>query len=303
MPQTTPPGRYIDSLTEDGRYRLLVEAVTDYAIYMLHADGTIASWNPGAHRLKGYEEAEIIGEHFSRFYTEEDRAKGLPAKALATAASEGKFEGDGWRVRKDGSRFWANVIIDPIRDAAGNLIGYVKITRDLTEQKAAEATLRSSEDQFRRLVQGVTDYSLYMLRPDGKVASWNAGAQRIKGYTPEEIIGEHFSRFYTEEDRLNGEPERALATAIREGRFEKEGWRVRKNGERFWANVIIDAIREGEGEGEASLSVLPKSRVTLPNSGKRASPWIVRVRRCFSRKKWRLSDNSPAASRMISTIC
>ncbi len=262
MPQATPPGRYIDSLTEDGRYRLLVEAVTDYAIYMLHTDGTIASWNPGAHRLKGYQEAEIIGEHFSRFYTEKDRAKGLPAKALATAASEGKFDGEGWRVRKDGSRFWANVIIDPIRDAAGNLIGYVNITRDLTERKAAEATLRSSEDQFRRLVQGVTDYSLYMLRPDGKVASWNAGAQRIKGYTPEEIIGEHFSRFYTEEDRLNGEPERALATAIREGRFEKEGWRVRKNGERFWANVIIDAIREGEGEGEGKGEVIGFAKIT-----------------------------------------
>jgi PAS domain S-box-containing protein len=118
---------------------------------------------------------------------------------------------------------------------------------------AAEMTLRSSEEQFRRLVQGVTDYSLYMLTLDGKVSSWNAGAQRIKGYTPEEIIGEHFSRFYTEEERQNGEPERALATAIREGRFEKEGWRVRKNGERFWANVVIDAIREGEGEGEGEI--------------------------------------------------
>ncbi len=122
--------------------------------------------------------------------------------------------------------------------------------RDITERKAAEATLRSNEEQFKRLVQGVTDYSLYMLALDGKVASWNAGAQRIKGYAPEEIIGQHFSRFYTEEDRQNGEPERALATAAREGRFEKVGWRVRKNGERFWANVIIDAIRDGDGDGE-----------------------------------------------------
>src|SRR5262249_37559661 len=133
------------------------------------------------------------------------------------------------------------------------LVGYAKITRDLTERKATEVQLQRSQDQFRRLVQGVTDYSLYMLDPTGKVASWNAGAQRIKGYAPEEIIGQHFSRFYTEEDRQNGEPERALATARREGRFEKESWRVRKNGERFWANVIIDAIREGEGEGEGEI--------------------------------------------------
>jgi PAS domain S-box-containing protein len=248
MSQSIAPDRFIESLTEDGRYRLLVEAVTDYAIYMLDKNGIVTSWNPGARRFKGYEQAEIIGEHFSRFYTEEDRARGLPARALATAAAEGKFEGEGWRVRKDGKRFWANVVIDPIRDPTGELIGYAKITRDLTEQKAAEATLRSSEEQFRRLVQGVTDYSIYMLDPNGRVASWNTGAQRIKGYTPEEIIGEHFSRFYTEEDRQNGAPARALATARREGRFEKEGWRVRKNGERFWANVIIDAIREGEGE-------------------------------------------------------
>jgi PAS domain S-box-containing protein len=250
MPPTRPPSRFIDSPTEDGRYRLLVEAITDYAIYMLDPDGIVTSWNAGARRFMGYEEAEIVGQHFSRFYTEEDRAAGLPEKALAAATNEGKFEGEGWRVRKDGTRFWVSVVIDPIRNPAGDLIGYAKITRDLTERKASETTLRSSEEQFKRLVDGVADYSLYMLTTDGKVATWNAGAQRIKGYTPEEIIGQHFSRFYTEEDRQNGEPERALATARRDGRFEKEGWRVRKSGEPFWANVIIDAIRDDQGTGE-----------------------------------------------------
>jgi PAS domain S-box-containing protein len=116
------------------------------------------------------------------------------------------------------------------------------------QAKTADESLRSSEEQFRLLVQGVTDYSIYLLGLDGRVATWNAGARRIKGYEPEEIIGQHFSRFYTEEDRQNGEPERALATALRDGRFEKEGLRVRKNGERFWANVIIDAIRNEDGE-------------------------------------------------------
>jgi PAS domain S-box-containing protein len=248
VPQPISSSRFLNSLTEDGRYRLLVDAVTDYAICMLDADGIVTSWNRGARRFKGYEEAEIIGQHFSRFYTEEDRATELPARALAAAAHEGNFEGEGWRVRKDGTRFWASVIIDPIRDGAGNLIGYAKITRDLTERRAAEATLRNSQEQFRRLVQGVTDYSIYMLGLDGRVASWNAGAERIKGYRADEIIGQHFSQFYTEEDRQNGEPERALATALRDGRFEKEGLRVRKNGERFWANVIIDAIRDDDGE-------------------------------------------------------
>ena len=143
------PSRFDNSLTADGRYRLLIQAVTDYAIYMLDPDGTVTSWNPGARRFKGYEEAEIVGQHFSRFYTEEDRASGLPERALAAAREEGKFEGEGWRVRKTGERFWASVIIDPVRDPAGNLVGYAKITRDLTERKAAEEILRKTEEQLQ----------------------------------------------------------------------------------------------------------------------------------------------------------
>ena len=236
-----------DSLTPDGRYRLLVEAVTDYAIYMLDPNGIISSWNAGAQRFKGYEPAEIIGQHFSRFYTDEDREAGLPERALETAAREGKFEGEGWRVRKDGTRFWANTAIDPIRDPSGNLVGFAKITRDLTQRRQADLALRRSEEQFRLLVQGVTDYAIYLLDTEGRITSWNAGAQRIKGYRPEEIIGQHFSRFYTDEDRAADAPKKALETSLREGRFEKEGWRVRKDGERFWANIIIDPIRNDDG--------------------------------------------------------
>jgi PAS domain S-box-containing protein len=226
---------------------MLVEAVTDYAIYMLDPSGIVTSWNPGARRFKGYEESEIIGEHFSRFYTEEDRKTELPQRALETAEREGKFESEGWRVRKDGSRFWAYVIIDPIRDSDGKLVGFAKVTRDLTERRAAEAELRRSQEQFRLLVQGVTDYAIYLLSPDGMVASWNAGAERIKGYKPDEIIGQHFSVFYTEEDRVTGLPAIALETARRDGRFEREGLRIRKDGTKFLANVVIDAIRDGEG--------------------------------------------------------
>ena len=163
------------ALSDDDRARLLIESIRDYAIYMLEPDGTIASWNPGAQRFKGYTAEEIIGQHFSRFYTQEDLANGVPVRALQTAVDTGKFEAEGWRVRMDGTRFWAYVVIDPIHNATGDLLGFAKITRDLTERKAAESALRVSEQQFRMLVQGVTDYAIYMLDRNGYVTNWNAG--------------------------------------------------------------------------------------------------------------------------------
>jgi PAS domain S-box-containing protein len=240
MEPTTP-------FTEDERYRLLVEAVTDYAIFMVDPNGIVSSWNPGAQRFKGYLPNEIIGKHFSQFYTEEDRKSGLPERALRTARLEGKFETEGWRVRKDGTRFWAAVVIDPILSRSGDLLAYAKITRDLTERKDAERKLKQSEEQFRLLVQGVVDYAIYMIDIEGKVTNWNLGAQRIKGYAPDEIIGRHFSQFYTDEDRAAGLPRRALETASREGKFESEGWRIRKDSNRFWAHVVIDALRDETG--------------------------------------------------------
>ncbi|RON51912.1 hybrid sensor histidine kinase/response regulator [Pseudomonas frederiksbergensis] len=230
------------SAIEDSRFRLLIDAVVDYAIYMIDPDGIITSWNAGAKRFKGYEEAEILGEHFSRFYTEPDRLAGLPQRALDTAITEGRFEGEGWRVRKDGTHFWSHVVIDPIIDPSGKLLGFAKITRDLTDRKMAEETLKQSEQQFRLLVQSVTDYAIYMLDASGHLTNWNLGAQRIKGYRPEEVIGKHFSMFYTPDDREAGEPQRALETATREGRFENKAWRVRKDGTQFFAHVVVDPI-------------------------------------------------------------
>ena len=230
------------------RYRLLIDSITDYAIYMLDPDGLIVSWNAGAERFKGYTEREVLGRHFSDFYTPEDRQQGRPQIALKTATEEGRCEGEGWRVRKDGSRFWAHVVIDTIRDKNGRLLGFAKITRDLSERKAAEELLRKSEQQFRLLIQGVTDYAIYMMDTEGHVSSWNAGAERIKGYRPEEIIGEHFSRFFRKKDRESGLPSKALRQAMKEGRFESEGWRIRKDGSRFWANAVIDAIHDDDGK-------------------------------------------------------
>jgi PAS domain S-box-containing protein len=248
MSMNTKISATANELNDEKRFQLLVAGVSDYAIYMLNPEGYVNSWNAGAQRFKGYLAHEIIGQHFSVFYTEEDRAAGIPARALQTALSEGKFEAEGWRVRQDGTRFWASVVIDPIRNDAGKLIGFAKVTRDITERKAAQEALRESEERFRLLVQGVTDYAIYMLSPTGIITNWNAGAQRIKGYTDDEVVGTHFSRFYTEEDRGNGLPSVALAAATAEGRFEQENWRVRKDGTRFWAHVVIDAIYNEQGE-------------------------------------------------------
>ncbi len=230
------------------RFELLVQSVTDYAIYLLEPDGMIASWNAGAERLKGYTEQEVVGQNFSRFFTPEDRAAKKPESALKTALTAGRWEDEGWRVRKDGTRFWALAVLDAAYDKAGRLIGFVKITRDMTERRLAQQALAESERRFRLLVESVVDYALFTLDLAGNIQSWNPGAERLKGYVADEIIGRHFSIFYTEEARAAGEPAAVLAKATSAGGFEGEGWRLRKDGSRFWANVVIDPIRDEEGK-------------------------------------------------------
>jgi PAS domain S-box-containing protein len=228
-------------------FRLFVESVQDYAIFMLDPEGRIVTWNAGAERAKGYKASEIIGRHFSSFYSAEDVRAGRPQRLLDLALKEGRVEDEGWRVRKDGSQFWANVTITAVRDAAGKLIGFGKVTRDLTEHRRADVALRHSEERSRLFIEAVQDYAIFMLDPEGSVITWNAGAERIKGYKASEIVGQHFSRFYPEEDVRGGKPAWELEVAGREGRFEDEGWRLRKDGSRFWANVIITAIRDSAG--------------------------------------------------------
>ena len=231
---------------DSSRLQLLIDSVVDYAIYMLDEDGCVLSWNSGAARMKGYSAQEAIGRHFSEFYSEEDRTAGLPAKALATARQTGRFHGEGWRVRKDGSRFWALVVVDAIMEN-GTLVGFAKVTRDITQRQQAQLSLLESERRYRRLVEAVVDYAIFQLDPEGTVTTWNTGAQRIKGYEPQEIIGQHFSNFYSKEDRDSGVPTRALAQARETGRYEAEGWRVRKDGSKFWASVVIDRIVDDSG--------------------------------------------------------
>jgi PAS domain S-box-containing protein len=228
-------------------YKLLVESVRDYAIFALDPTGHVLTWNPGAERFKGYEANEIIGKHFSVFYTKPDRDRNWPEVELEVAAREGRFEDEGWRVRKDGSRFWANVVITALRGPQGEVVGFGKVTRDLSDRRAAEERLRQSEERFRLLVENVRDYGLFNLDLDGTVTSWNPGASRISGYTADEIIGRHFSVFYPPEEVAAGKPQTELDIVRRDGRFEEEGWRLRKSGQRYWSGVVITAIYSADG--------------------------------------------------------
>ena len=240
----------------EARFKLLVESVRDYAIFMLDPQGHVLTWNAGAERFKGYRADEIIGQHFSVFYPDDARQKRWPEHELRVAEDTGVFEDEGWRVRKDGSLFWANVVITAMRNADGELLGFAKVTRDLTQRRKNEEELRRSEERFRLLVEGVRDYAIFMLDPNGRVATWNVGAERIKGYAESEIIGQHFSVFYPQDARESGWPEHELQVAAEKGSFVDTGWRVRKDGTTYWANVTITALRDATGRllGYAKLT-------------------------------------------------
>ena len=265
---------------DDALYRRLVEEMPDYAIFLLDAQGYVRSWNKGAERIKGYAPDEIIGRHFSTFYPQERIDAGWPEHELRVAADVGRFEDEGWRVRSDGSQFWANVVITRVLDDEGNLLGFSKITRDFTVRRHQVELLRRSEERFRLLVEGVRDYAIFMLDPQGNVASWNAGAQQNKGYTTDEIIGKHFSVFYPREVAIGGWPERELQLALAEGRCEDEGWRVRKDGTRFWASVVITALYDEHGAhvGFAKITrdLTDKRRVrALEDEGRRVTTFLA----------------------------
>jgi diguanylate cyclase (GGDEF)-like protein/PAS domain S-box-containing protein len=229
------------------RFQLLVESMSDHAVFVIDPTGHVANWNVGAERIKGYNAAEIVGQHFARFYTAEDQAADVPRRALERARN-GRYQDEGWRVRKDGVRFWASVVIDAIRDDAGELLGFANVSRDITDRYRMRQALMESELQFRLLVNSVRDYALCMLDPAGIVTTWNAGAERFIGYEADEIVGQHFSKFHLEAARAAGHPDQSLRIAAENGRFEVEAQRVRKDGSVFWANVVIDPIRNEAGQ-------------------------------------------------------
>ena len=236
-----------DLRQSEQRFRLLVDAVEDYAIFMLDPTGHVTTWNAGAQRIKGYTAEEIIGQHFRVFYPLERQAEGHPERELERALEAGRYAEEGWRIRKGGTRFWANVTITAVYDEDGTHVGFAKVTRDVTERRRADEALRRSEQRFRLLVDTVEDYAIFMLDPTGHVTTWNAGAQRSKGYTADEIIGQHFRVFYPPERQAEGHPEHELERALQEGHYQEEGWRVRKDGTRFWADVTITAVHDDDG--------------------------------------------------------
>ena len=273
LPQPAEPA-------DTDRFRLLVDTVMDYGIFMLDTEGRVVSWNAGAQRIKQFLPEEVIGRHFSLFYPPDAVAADWPAEELRRAARDGRFEEEGWRIRKDGTRFWANVVITALRDESGVLNGYGKVTRDLTERRAHEEAVSESEQRLRLLVEGVRDYAIFMLSPAGIIESWNSGAQLIKGYSADEVIGRHFSMFYRPVDLAEGLPERELETALAEGRAEEEGWRVRRDGSVFWANVVIspvyDASRQLRGFAKVTRDMMERRRLQeLENSSKRMSEFLA----------------------------
>jgi rsbT co-antagonist protein RsbR len=225
-------------------YRLMTESLTDTEMIMLDPQGNVRTWNKGAQMLKGYRPEEIIGKPVSVFYTEEDRASGLAQRELNTAAETGRFEFEGWRVGKDGKRFWANVVLQPVRGPNGEINGYVKIARDMTVKRARDLEVRTAS----LMIDAITDYEVILLDTEGVIRSWNRGAERLKGYTAEEVIGKHVSIFYTQEDIRSGLAERELRQATETGRFEAESWRLKKDGKRFLAMVTLMPVRDEAGK-------------------------------------------------------
>ena len=238
----------LQSLEDSAELRAVTDSIRDYAVFLLDPSGRVLTWNTGARQMKGYTPGEIIGESFDRFYTEEDRLAGRPQRLLQIAATEGRVEDEAWRVRKDGSRFWADVVLSAIRASNGEVRGYVKVTRDLTDRRRVEEQLKQSEERLRLMIHSVKDYAISLLDPAGNVVSWNSGAERLKGYSAGEIIGRHFSMFYPRDDVESGRPQRELEIAATTGRFEEEGFRLRKDGSRFWASVVLTAVRTPQGE-------------------------------------------------------
>lgn len=278
---TTTPTTPLDAVNLGDRdFRLMVESVSDYAIFFLDPTGHILSWNPGVRTIKGYEAHEVLGRHVSMFYPEELLERSSPGHELEVAASEGRFEDEEWRLRKDGNRFWASIVITRLSGPGGELRGFSKITRDLTDRRRRDELLRASEERFRLMVEGVKDYAIFMLDPDGRIASWNAGAELNKGYSATESIGQHFSIFYPPEALAKGWPDHELRCALRDGRFEDEGWRVRKDGTRFWASVVITALFDAEGRhrgfAKVTRDLTDRRRVSaLEDEGRRVATFLA----------------------------
>jgi PAS domain S-box-containing protein len=243
------------------RYHRMVTEVQDYAIILLDEKGVICNWNRGAEKIKQYKESEIIGQPFQVFYLPGDRESGLPEKLLDEAVRTGRATHEGWRLRKDKTRFWGSIALTALHNDNNEIIGFSKVTRDLTERKLAEdqlneftdelkktnEALRKSEERYQKMIAEIEDYAIILLNQEGFIENWNVGAQKIKGYTASEIIGKNFKIFYTPKDREEKLPDRLLEEAATKGKAMHEGWRVRKDGSHFWGSIVITALHANDG--------------------------------------------------------
>jgi PAS domain S-box-containing protein len=236
------------SVSATNLYQRMIEEIQDYAIILLNKEGVIQNWNKGAQTIKGYFENEITGKHFSIFYFDQDLKNNLPQQLLNQATKEGRAIHEGWRKRKDNSRFWGSITITAVHDDDNNIIGFCKVTRDLTDKKLADDELKMSEERYHQMVAEVQDYAIILLNPHGIIQNWNLGAEKIKGYTEAEAVGNSFEMFYTSSDRQSGLPAKLLQLAKETGKATQEGWRVRKDGTRFWGTIIITALHGKNGE-------------------------------------------------------
>lgn len=238
----------------DVTFEKMISEVEDYAIFLLDSRGMITTWNKGAEKIKGYTADEIIGKSHQLFYPKEDLENKLPQQLLEEARKNGKAIHEGWRIKKNGQQFWGNVTITAIHDEHGKVSGFLKVTKDLTVNKVAEdrynkilEALRRSEERYHKMIEEVQDYAILVLDINGNIQNWNVGAELIKGYKANEIIGKSFKTFYTAEDVEQGLPDKLLAAAAEFGKAYNEGWRQRKDGSTFWASVVITALHDEHG--------------------------------------------------------
>jgi PAS domain S-box-containing protein len=253
----------IDIKINDFLFHKMVDEIEDYAIILLDKDGRVLNWNKGAQKIKGYSKEDIIGKSFRLFYTKEDQLRNHPEELIETAIKKGKAVEESWRCRKDGSRFWGNITITTLFDDDKNVLGFSKVTRDLTERFKADQELKKvyeelkkSEELYHKMVSDVEDYAIILLDKYGKILNWNKGAEKIKGYREEEIVGKSFRVFYTKEDQLRNHPEELIEMAIREGKAVEESWRCRKDGGKFWGNITITPLFDDDN------NILGFSKVT-----------------------------------------
>jgi PAS domain S-box-containing protein len=231
--------------------RSLIESVPDCAIFLLDTEGRVASWNQGAEKSLGYKAEEIIGHPLEQFFLAEDVQAGTPEQNLNAAVAEGRSESTGWRRRKDGSQFWARGTLTAIHGSAGMLQGCSCVIRDLSEQMAAEEAARTMKAQLelhRIISDSIDEYAIYRMDPAGIVNGWGPGAERVTGFKPEDVMGRHYSFFYTEEGIAAGEPERELEEAETTGRCRSEGWRRTGAGALNWTSGTLTALRDESGK-------------------------------------------------------